>query len=531
TGGCQPGADGFCDQDDPDVTMLFVGTNDGGFRMVNADTGVEHWIYYPDELLENQQQLRENNAGNHVYGIDGTAAAYVKDVDGDGQIEAGDGDLVHLYIGERRGGNELFAFDVTPTSAPTSPTGDGNINPVLMFRISGDSGSFSKIGQSWSRPRVAELLVGVSGNDKVELQPVVIFGGGYDEAQDSGFGTSAEGNAIYVVDAITGDCKLVISDSNPGGCDDNVVVSMDENGDGSSDMSYPIPSDLVVFDSDGDGDDNRIYFGDMGGQVWRVDLEPALGNKTGIVATVGKLAELSDRTGGAVAADERKVFYPPDVVQLRRGEFSDVYNDYDMVLVVTGNRAGPLGTTTTDRVYALRDGTTGSLPDADGNGITDTGYPKIGGALAETDLFDVTAVDDPGASALLRSSHGWFFDFTESGEKALASPVVLAGKLFFTTYLPEGVVSGSSCSLSEGSGRLYGVDILTGGALFNWDGVGDGDNLTTTDRHYQLGSGIPSSAVPVFQPEGVTLLIGGGSIATVDPDVDLPRERTYWYEE
>ena len=81
-------------------------------------------------------------------------------------------------------------------------------------------------------------------------------------------------------------------------------------------------------------------------------------------------------------------------------------------------------------------------------------------------------------------------------------------------------------------GKLYQVDILDGSAVQNWDGVGDDTNLTKSDRVFGLGSGIPSQAVPIFQPEGITLLIGGGGGATsVDPDISLPRVRTYWGQE
>ena len=77
-----------------------------------------------------------------------------------------------------------------------------------------------------------------------------------------------------------------------------------------------------------------------------------------------------------------------------------------------------------------------------------------------------------------------------------------------------------------------GLNVLTGAAAQNWDEAGDDTNLTQSDRTMTLGSGIPSQAVPIFQKEGVTLLIGGGGGATsVDPDIGLPRFRTYWNEE
>ncbi|MEL0082372.1 MAG: hypothetical protein VW985_04945, partial [Gammaproteobacteria bacterium] len=66
----------------------------------------------------------------------------------------------------------------------------------------------------------------------------------------------------------------------------------------------------------------------------------------------------------------------------------------------------------------------------------------------------------------------------------------------------------------------------------DWLEDGDDNALETGDRTYNLGGGIPSSAVPIFQEKGVTLLIGtGGGAESVDPDIDLPRVRTYWYQQ
>ena len=112
----------------------------------------------------------------------------------------------------------------------------------------------------------------------------------------------------------------------------------------------------------------------------------------------------------------------------------------------------------------------------------------------------------------------------------LAAPVVLGGKLFVTTYLPE--ASGGTCEAQEGGGRLYAVDVLNAKAVINFDGIGDDSNLSAGDRTYTLGGGIPSGAVPIFQEEGITLLIGtsaGGE--SVDPELGLPRVRTYWDQE
>ena len=77
------------------------------------------------------------------------------------------------------------------------------------------------------------------------------------------------------------------------------------------------------------------------------------------------------------------------------------------------------------------------MSDADGDHIADS-YPKTEALpLVEADLANVTGneIQDASGQALvdavdeLNQSRGWFLDFPGSGEKALAAPIVLAGKL------------------------------------------------------------------------------------------------------
>ena len=303
-----------------------------------------------------------------------------------------------------------------------------------------------------------------------------------------------------------------------------------------SEMVFPFASDVSTFDSDGDGGLDRIYAVDVGGQVWRVDMSPDLSETGSLNVSAERLANLSfnnrfNPTAPPAAADERRLFYRPAVVRVRDDVTFSSVSDYDIVVVATGERPNPLETAVQNRIYAFRDTFITPNDDLGGNF-----YPDGSGSAdpwTVSDLFNLSSINDPQGADLssLNGAKGWYIDLPDSGEKALSAAEVIAGKLFITTYLPAGVVSGSSCSLAEGNGRLWGLNVLNAAALFNWDGVGDSDNLTKSDRYYTLGPGIPSSAVPIFQPEGVTLLIGGGGIESVDPDVDIPRFETYWYQQ
>jgi len=516
------------------VAKVFVGTNDGALRMLNAANGGEEWIFYPQIAMPRQRTLRANPIGDHMYGMDGTPSIWVNDENSDGVVDPGldmnaDGvkEFVKIFVGMRRGGDNYYALDATQpgiTGPLTDPQRTTDVAPRLLWRIEGNSTEFPRLGQTWSRPKVTRLRVGTIIPGVSELRTVLVFAGGYDDIQDSAFVDDGLGNAIYVVDAETGSRLFWISGVHHGDTQGVIVP----------DMTYPIPSDVAMFDSNADGTTDRLYVGDTGGQVWRVDFAPDTTASAGITAVVGKFATVSD---AAEPADRRKFFYPPDIVQVTDAKYSGT-GRYDMVTIVTGNRSHPLETTVHNRLYAMRDLHVAPLVDgdplepSDDDGLAD-GYTTIQGmTVAQAgDLFDVTTINDPSDADLtsLQTAKGFHVDFTGSGEKGLASPIVLAGTVYFTTYVPRGVVSSAGCSLAEGAGVLYAINLLNGAAVFNWDGVGSVGSLAASDRTYTLGAGIPSGAAPIFQSEGITLLVGGGGGATtIDPNLALPRMRTYW---
>ncbi len=516
------------------VVKLFVGTNDGGLRMLNAANGGEEWVFYPQMVMPRQRTLRANPAGDHMYGIDGTPSIWMNDENSDGVVDPrldvnGDGtkEFVKVFVGMRRGGDNYYALNATQseiTGPLTDPQRTTDVPPNLLWRIEGNSTQFPRLGQTWSRPKVVQMRVGTAVAGESVLKTVLVFAGGYDDIQDTAFIGDGLGNAIYVVDAETGARLFWISGADHGGTQGVVVPE----------MTYPIPSDVAMFDSDADGTTDRLYVGDTGGQVWRVDFAPDTTAAAGLKAVVGKFATLSDP---ADPADQRKIFYPPDIVQVRDTVYSST-GRYDMVTMVTGDRSHPLETTVQNRLYAMRDLHVARLVDGDpldpldDDGLAD-GYTTVQGETVALpgDLFDVTTINDPSGADLtsLQNARGFQLNLTGNGEKGLAPPIVLAGTVYFTTYLPDGVVSAASCSLAEGAGLLYAIDVLNGAAVFNWDGIGSVVSLAASDRTYTLGGGIPSGAVPIFQSEGITLLVGGGGGATtIDPNLALPRARTYW---
>lgn len=526
------------------VIKIFVGTNDGGLRMINAETGVEEWIVYIPEMLNDQGVLMDNATGTHFDGLDGTPTAYVIDNDGDGIIEPGSpqNDKVYLYVGMRRGGRDIYAFDVTPTSVITSPTATGGINPKFLWRIRGGSSTgFGTLGQTWSRPLLAKIRVKGASAGKSVLKNVLLFAGGYDPRLDTPgannvFPTGADtmGNGIYIVDPLTGSLIWRAGGASSGA---NLQISG---------MDYAIPSDLALLDIDSDSAVDRIYVGDTRGKVWRVDLGNQIDPSQADVdnATGGSAGHLFANISGTSRQDSRKFFYPPEIAQVTDTVYSDPTTpDYDIVVIASGDREDPLDKLTAsisttevpvnNRLYAFRD--YNYQP-----GVPTTA-PTV---ITESLLYDATAnnLGTFTGSALqneidneVKTKKGWYIRLKETtspnwiGEKGLAKATIFEGKILFTTFTPTSTSStasaGTCAPLSEGVGKLYALDYLNATAAFDLDGDG------TPDRSTEVGKGIPSETVVVIREDGASTLVGtSGGAARPDIELDMPRYNTFWYQ-
>lgn len=555
------------------LDKLLIGTNAGGLHFINGETGAEQWAFMPNALLKKQRAQRQNSAtpegGNRPYGLDATPVLRIEDKDNDGTIEPADGDKVHVYMAMRRGGNAIYALDITGTV--TSETATSDVVPKFLWRIDGvdntvvsrgagvGKGNFSRMGQTFSEPVLATI------NTSAGRKTVLIFGGGYDANLDRDkqaaadgterpgrrFGLEAgkpnQGNAIYVVDADTGDLIFWIghdSDAGEGISASGANIQV-------PDMFYSIAAKVNVFDSDGDGLDDRLYVGDTAGNVWRVDLGADItpGGATPEGATVvGRFASLS--TAGTLA-NERRIFYRPAVVQVRDTRFSNAERgEYDYVVVVTGNRANPLADGTDDRLYALRDAQTGRMSGS--NGVA-SAYPlalpgTVGGTgaaagrpLNNTDLVAVSPNLTTGLTGTVaeKGAEGWYLELktagtgvgpaNRTGEKALAPPLVLSGNILFTTYVP--VIGTESapldpCKVEVGGGRAYNLGILTGRAGLNWS-ASDPKNTRTADAVFELKTGgIPPQVVPLYTTKGIKYLVGKETPPGFSENKAV---KTYWY--
>lgn len=460
----------------PDITIFF-GTNEGALHAIDADDGTEHFAFVPESSFGILKTLYENSdAYTHPYGVDGSPLAWVYDKNGDQQI-AGSDEHVYLYFGLRRGGRDFYALDVTDRDAP-----------AVLWHIEGGSGDYVNLGQTWSKPVKTRVQIGS------ETKDVIVMAGGFDPAMDGSPDSRIAhtiGNAIYIVDATTGE-RLWWAGNSVGASE----------GLNDSRMKYAIPAEVAVADIDADGLMDQMYVGDLGGQVWRFDVHN--GENAGSLVTGGVMADV----GGNAAPDFRRFFFTPDIAYISR-------NGSPALAIALGSGAWnePLNESTEDRFYMFFQSDVFSAPE---RVVT----------VTESDLSDRT--DDISDSDV--SDAGWYIELEGDGEKSLATPVVINNQVIFTTYEPA-VPDDATCTAVAGLGRVYLMSALNANPTEDLDASG---TLEKGDRARELkAASIPPSPKVLFPEESEQpLVLIGPEQPLTDINLGLSADwkKVYWYE-
>ena len=502
---------------DPD-SVIFVGTNEGYLHAISSRDGSEQFAFMPQELIGNLDRLYNNDqSGGKVYGMDGGLTLWAEDQNRNGIIDSVSNEHAFLYAGMRRGGSSYYAFDVSDRDAPE-----------FKWQITGGPGGtagFEELGETWSRMSPTTIQYG--SNEK----KVLVFGGGYDNSQDDKPTRSPDsiGRAIYIVDADTG--ALLWS----GGAGDHDETETFQ------DMIYSIPATPILLDADGDGATEQIYVGDMGGQIWRFDIDVSsdtLELDGGVIADFG--------TDG-VMSDARRFYHTPDI------SLSIFDHDYVLNIAIgSGYQAHPLNTTIDDRFYVVRypveyagDGNYGVAEDpAPGS---DADAPTTYEVITERHLYNATAnligqgspEEKDAAQQQLLAAEGWFIEMEGTGEKVLGSSVTFNNTIQFTSYTPGNV--SDPCSPHVGTGTFWALNLLDATPAVPFDDVND--QLNKQDRNKNIPTpGIPPAPQTLIVPtittdeDGNTLIgdlqvitsSGGNTVLT--HDIDALVERVYWSE-
>ena len=508
--------------------------------------GTEAWAFIPPDQLHRLKDLVEG--ATHQYYVDSSPKAYFHDVDKDGLVDSVDGDKIILVCGERKGGASYFALDVTDPMAPqflwridrsNSETGileltDIYINnggsfqdgdplriwkgyptwgPEIAAYVDGtmtgnllryDNGTvpfngglwvgnlttetyqdwaddgvcptpfiwglitsittadpdviIAELGESWSEPQFG--LVKTFDGDTTGT-PVFFIGGGYSS-------DNSAGKAVAAIDVFTGG-----------------VVKMFA---GFTGMDYSMPSTVAVIDADNNGFVDKVYVGDLGGQMWRFGkFTDASDNPLEFPDCDENIMNWTAQILFVSGATHQKFYYPP-AVTLEHG--------YDLVFMGTGDREDACNPATSDKFYAVKDA-----------------HEDV--TFYETDLVNVTDpaatvpnLDNENGDVDLNGNvdQGWFIQLA-AGEKVLAENTVFYKTAYMTTFTPN-----DDPCLPGGVGKIYALEYKTGAAVLDFDNNG------TPERSIDIGGGIPSKVVTVITDSGGFKLFI--SVGSTNPDAN-----------
>ena len=469
-------------------TVVFVTTNDGYLHAIDAtaaadgsdlaSSGAELWSFIPQELLPDLADLYENAASSAKhYGLDGPVRLLKYDQDGDGTVEvtgsAATSDRVLLYFSTGRNASvtRYYAMDVTDKE-----------DPKFLWSLS--EADLPGLGQTWSTPTLAKVHVNGASQNAQKL--VLILGGGYDADEDNYSYVSSDdvGSRLYMIDAVSG--ALLWS---AGGTGSGASLELAR-------MTHAIPSPVSVLDIDNDGHADRMYVGDLAGQLWRFDISN--GAAASALVAGGVMTSLGAKdVGTPTMAVTRRFYASPDVALIEPVGQQAFLN----VAIGSGYRGHPLNTEVEDRLYSFRD----YHPFRP---MTQDEYDDWD-IVTDDDLIDIT---DDITTVIAEGASGWKLDLPNSGEKVLASARTLNNIVYFTSYEPgTTVVEDDPCSSGIGTGtnRLYAISVFNGAPVK--DRNGDGEVDEDDSRSEDLGQG---GIAP-----GVSLLFPGGEDGGTNEDV------------
>jgi type IV pilus assembly protein PilY1 len=424
--------------------VLLVGANDGMLHAFRASDGVELWGFIPNDLLDDLRRLTPR-VGSHPYFVDGTPVV--------ADVKTGGTWKTIAIFGQRRGGNRYHALDVTDTT-----------NPLYLWSFTD-----AELAETWSTPQVGRVRM-ADGTERW----VGIFGGGYNTTSNN-----ATGRGLFVIDLANG-TKL---------WEYKKGLSADKQY-----MSFSIPSAPTAVDLNRDGFLDRVYIGDVAGQIWKFDLSaPATLSGSLVSNWTGKrLFVASPAAANPPAAGE---YFPAQAMFASPTLAYDPYGAL-WLFVGSGDRFHPRAAAS-NNFYGIKDDTDMSN----------------GSALTPSSLVDVNS----GSSV----TQGWYYPM-QANEKVLSKADVFNNWVFFTGYLPD---NAAICEAGLGTSQLYALSLDDGQPTMTWP---DGSSEPSVDG----GGGLTSNPEIVIGDATDTVLVGAtdGTVTEVEMDSSQTKDVRYWRE-
>lgn len=399
--------------------VVYAAANDGMLHAFSVSDGTEKWAFVPSFVMSKMYRLADYNySSNHVFLADGSptvADVCSQLVNNPSSLPAACRSKSYwktiLVAGLNKGGCGYYALDVTD---PNSPKG--------LWEFSDEN-----LGYSFGNPVITRRKDG---------RWVVVISSGYNN-YPGGCGSTGDGNGhVFVLDALTGekleDIQTMLADGSPAG----TVGS--PNGLAKLNAWVESPY-LNVAD--------RIYGGDLLGNVWRIDFD----NNAG--ATGKEAMLLGNLTAGG---------HPQPITTKPELYYLSSVGGY-LVLVGTGKYLGVDDPLNTDQqsIYGLKDN----------NSSTGLGDVRNNNSIVSRTLEQTTDTSgalirkiNQGADINWASNNGWYIDLnpdnTAPTERINVDMQLQYNLLTVATNVPY-----QSACTQGGSSWKFDIDIETGKAV------------------------------------------------------------------
>ncbi|MDM3871258.1 PilC/PilY family type IV pilus protein [Porticoccus sp. W117] len=399
----------------PRTEMVYVGANDGMLHGFNANTGDELLAYIPQFLSSTETQEGLHFLADDAY----THRSYVDLTPTARDVFVGGRWRTYLVGGARAGGRGIYILDITNPGALDNPA-----TTVVREFTSADN---PDLGFTYSEITIAKLNNG---------EWAAIFGNGYNNTGDG----QAKLFIVYLDGAGPGGTHLTLDVD-----DGATIVNSDcaDPGSNCNGMSTP-----EVLDMDGNGTADRVYAGDLFGNMWAFDLSSS--NSASWGSDYGADDPLFTASVGGVP---QPITSKPSVVA-HPTRFNNTTAPNLLVTFGTGQyiTPGDPATTGTQSFYGVWDAGVPNLTRSDLQFQTLTTLPP----LPSGDV--VRSVTSEPVDYIVNSEMGWGIDFIASRERQVVDPVVLGPIVFFNTLIPDN----EPCDFG-GDGFQMSVSVLNGG--------------------------------------------------------------------
>lgn len=509
---------------------IIYGSMDGALHMLDDSTGQETFTFVPKQILDLQPEALTGNGtaeGNsYPYGVDAPWLTYVSyttkskiDEDKKKTINTYEAAQSFALGGLRMGGSMYYALDVTDVNDPELiySVGSNYANRrkgATTVALSGTKNSttdnttaeqqaYARMGQTWGKPTLGYVK---SGGERVMVS---FLPGGYDDCyEDPQFKlgnnassescadkSKAQGNAMYMVqmgtvqideenneetiDTSTDSGKLLWWASNEGNSANYTARSTSLQYSKDDDLKHSIVTQVRAIDRNYDGLTDSIYFADLGGQVWRADIN---NNKDTVNFKVDRVVKVLDVSDQASDGDAPPRIYERPLITFYNGKYD--YEDaagnkgtysgvQTMITVGTGDRSSPVSAerNTPDALYTVIDKDMGRRDlfdyssDAASTISLRTPVIKVDGSdddITGNNLQQLTFTDTDRGDTGIRQNmtdnvvQGWYMPFIywDDGEvstskyklKMFNEPDAIASVLISSTYNPDAGQDIQACS-------------------------------------------------------------------------------------